>query len=145
MTEPNAFQTRKLVLKLCQYLSDRHFDQLPSLFTESSTWTVLVNRRKTGYGGTHPALEHVAGYPTILGPFDTFTFDAVDVVVEGRKAVVDVIISGSGPGTTKYENEYLMWVVVDEKAEKIESVKQSLDPYEVEAWIESKKHNSEVS
>ena len=32
-----------------------------------------------------------------------------------------------------------MWIMTDEKGEKISNVKQGLDCYRVEAWVESKR------
>ena len=139
MSEINPYQVRKLVLQFCQYISDRHFTLLPNLFAPDSTWTAIADPNRASYGGTVSASDQIARFDKLLGGFEHFSFEAMDVVVEDNKAVVDVEIKGSGPGKESYENTYLMWVVTDEKGQKIKSVKQSLDCYRVEAWIESKK------
>jgi hypothetical protein len=73
-----------------------------------------------------------------LSGFEQFSFDITDIIVEGKRAAVELEINGAGPGNEAYENTYMMWIVTDEKAEKIKSIKQTLDCYRVEVWVESK-------
>lgn len=57
----------------------------------------------------------------------------MDTIAEGNKAVVEGISKGRGPGSTQYNNKYVMVFCLH--GEKIVKFTEALDCYQVEKWF----------
>lgn len=124
---------KALVLKACQYLSDR---QLPSLFAlihMDGSWSIPYRSDMFAYGGFKDKTTFSAVLTQFLAGFTSFSFTVIGIVAEGDRVAVEARSEGVGPGTAVYKNVYNMIFTI--KNGMLHTVREFFDPFEVAAYV----------
>ncbi len=127
-------QNKATVLSACLYLSDRNLPALFDLIHEKGSWSVPYRPDRFLYGGYRDKrgiCELLTGF---LGGFETFSFLVNNITAEGDRVVVEARSSGTGPGTAKYENKYIIFFQLEDG--KLHTVREYFDPFQVLAYVE---------
>lgn len=136
-------QSKALVLRFCEHLNRREFNDMRLLLDSTATWFVLGRPDKVPYAGTLPAEEQVNNVSAMLGQFDSFTFQVTGVTAEGQRVAVEAVTDGQGPDPSdRYRNIYIIQFVVAHG--KIISVREFLDNFEVQHFMENKKSSKQT-
>jgi uncharacterized protein len=127
-------KNKEIVRNACQYISDRNFPALFDLIDEDGTWTLPNRPERFEYGGRYDKPGWRNLLEGFLSPFDEFRFDVHTLTAEEDRVVVEATTAGVGPGGAEYNNNYLLMFKLRDG--KIYEVTESLDPFQVLAYVE---------
>lgn len=133
-TENGPDESRALVLRFCEHLSRREFDEMAALTTEDASWWVVGRPDKVAYGGARSIAEIMPNLRGFLGSLDSFAFTVTGTTAEGNRVAIEAVSHGR-LGAREYRNDYLMQYEID--GGHIRSIREFLDHFEVAAFLES--------
>lgn len=125
---------KALVLKACQYLSDRNLPALFDLIHDDGSWTVPYLPERFAFAGFRDKAGVSELLTSFLGGFHRFSYTVTAITAEGDRVAVEAKSEGEGPGTATYENIYNMIFFI--KDGKLHTVREYFDPFRVLAYVE---------
>lgn len=130
----SAQENKEIVLKACQYLSERNLPALFDMIHEDGSWSVPYRSDRFQFGGFRDkagVCELLTGF---LGGFQEFSFTVTSITAEDDRVAIEAKSQGVGPGTARYENVYI--IIFFLKDGKLHTVREFFDPFQALAYVE---------
>jgi uncharacterized protein len=130
-------ESKKIVIKFCEYLSNREYDLMLNLCDNKGTW--YMQGRPDGpdltyYSGTQSINEELKQAQKVLNLFTTFKYTITGITGEGERVAIESISEGKGPAEGQiYNNTYMKQFVL--KDGKITNIREFLDYFQIIKYI----------
>lgn len=132
-------ESKSIVEKFCEYLSNREYNLMLSLCDEEGTW--YMQGRPDGtefkyYTRTQSIKKELEQAKNVLNLFTTFKYTITGITAEGERVAIESISEGKGPSENQiYKNTYMKQFIL--KNGKIISIREFLDYFQIMKYINS--------
>lgn len=126
-------QSKAIVLRFCEYLSNRQLEELFAMMHDDASWTTVGDPARFAFGGKKDKATMLNVLMGFLKPMDTFSFTVDSIVAEGGEVAIEATSHGTGPGARRYDNLYILKFVL--VADKIQSINEFFDQSAVLEYV----------
>ncbi|KAI1376557.1 hypothetical protein F4677DRAFT_418904 [Hypoxylon crocopeplum] len=132
---------KTIVTSYISCISRRDWNQIPTYFAPGANWWINGNPARVPQAGDGSVADRLPNLPGLLGRFDIYSFDILNIIAESEKVVVEAKATGRGPLDLVYVNNVTMSFVLNGDG-KITSLREYPDYNELN-WVLGwfKEHN----